>query len=59
MSEKMVRTDSKKPIILSREKWLFENKSAMKKLKKGLQDLKEGPLVYKGSFAKFTIDPTE
>lgn len=39
-----------------REKWLYDNKSALKKVNQGLQDAKAGRLVKKGSFAKFVAD---
>ena len=39
--------------LSEREKWLFENKAALKKVKKGLQDTAEGKVAKKGSFAKF------
>jgi hypothetical protein len=38
------------------EKWLFDNKSAMKKVNEGLKDAKEGRLVKKGSFIQFIDD---
>ena len=39
--------------IPAREKWLFDNKLAVKKVKQGLQDAKAGRLVKKGRFAQF------
>ena len=45
--------------IPAREKWLFENKTALKKVQKGLQDAAEGRVVKKGSFAKFADDEIE
>jgi hypothetical protein len=42
--------------IPSREKWLFDNKEAMKKLKQGLKDASSGRVSAKGSFAKFADD---
>jgi len=45
--------------ISAREKWLFENKTALKKVKHGLQDAVEGRLSKKGSFAKFADDDIE
>jgi len=38
------------------EKWLFDNKKAMKKLKQGLKDASSGRVSKKGSFAKFAND---
>ena len=35
------------------EKWLFENPEALKSIKRGLQDSKEGKLVDRGSFSKY------
>lgn len=45
--------------IPAREKWLFENKEALKKVQKGLQDAAEGKVTTKGSFAKFADDEIE
>ena len=42
--------------IPAREMWLFENKEALSKVKKGLQDSKEGKLSSKGSFSQFADD---
>lgn len=42
--------------IPAREKWLFVNKIALKKVEQGLKDAAEGRLVKKGSFAKFVDD---
>ena len=39
--------------IPAREKWLFENKKALKKVELGLRDAAKGRLSKKGSFAKF------
>ncbi len=36
-----------------KEKWLFENKAAMKKVQRGLQDAAAGRVSARGSFAKF------
>ena len=41
------------------EKWLFENKDALKKVERGLQDAAQGLLSKKGSFAKFADDDIE
>lgn len=40
--------------IPSSEKWLFDNKKALKSVNKGLEDAKAGRLVSRGSFAEFT-----
>ncbi len=40
--------------VPSREKWLLNNKLAVKKIHQGIKDAKAGHLVKKGSFAKFT-----
>jgi hypothetical protein len=45
--------------IPAREKWLFENKTALKKVERGLQDAAEGRLSKKGSFSKFADDDIE
>ena len=54
---KIFRTDIKDKAALNRlperEKWLFKNKLALKKVMRGLQDAAEGRLYKKGSFAKF------
>lgn len=42
--------------IPANEKWLFENKSAMHKVKKGLEDSAAGRVRKKGSFAKYLDD---
>ncbi len=42
--------------IPAREKWLFDNKSALKQVKKGLEDSADGRLKSRGSFAKFVDD---
>ena len=56
-----VRSDHK--IILEpyaeiplREKWLFDNKIAMKKVSDGLEQLSKESLTSKGSFSQFTND---
>lgn len=38
------------------EKWLWENKSALKKVKQGIQDSKSGKVKSRGSFAAFVDD---
>lgn len=42
-----------------RERWLFDNKIASKKVAQGLKDAAKGRLVEKGSFAKFADDNIE
>lgn len=42
--------------IPAREKWLFSNKAALKKVKKGLQDSAEGKVHHHGSFQKFLTE---
>lgn len=39
--------------IPAREKWLWENKAALAKVKKGLEDSAAGRTKSRGSFAKF------
>jgi hypothetical protein len=39
--------------IPAREKWLFDNKVALKSVKQGLEDAKAGKLHDLGSFAKY------
>lgn len=46
-------------MIYANEKWLYDNKSALKKVEQGLQDAAAGHLVKKGSFLKYTDDDTE
>ena len=45
--------------IPAREKWLFENKIALKKVESGLKDVAQGRLLKKGSFSKFSDDDIE
>lgn len=45
--------------ISAHEKWLFENKSALKKVERGLKEASQGKLLSKGSFKKFLDDETE
>ncbi len=42
-----------------REKWLFDNKSALKKVQQGLEDAANGDLVDRGSFAEFLDEPDD
>lgn len=42
--------------IPANEKWLFENKTALKQVKRGLEDSANGRLKNRSSFAKFTED---
>lgn len=39
--------------IPAREKWLFDNKMALKKVTKGLDDYTKGHVSKRGSFAQF------
>ncbi|MFA6409783.1 MAG: hypothetical protein WCW01_06390 [Gammaproteobacteria bacterium] len=45
--------------ILNREKWLFKNKVALKKFKKGLEDAAQGKLVSKGDFTQYLDEEIE
>lgn len=45
--------------IPAREKWLFDNKKALEKVKRGLNDAKAKRVSSKGSFAKYLKDDTE
>ena len=40
------------------EKWLFDNKDAMRKVQQGLEDAAAGNITKKGSFTKF-VDEDE
>lgn len=42
--------------IPANEKWLFSNKTALSKVKKGLEDSAAGRTRSRGSFAKFVDD---
>ncbi len=42
-----------------REKWLFNNKAALKKVDQGIRDAAFGHLVDKGTFSKFLEDNSE
>ena len=41
------------------EKWLLENKTALKQVKKGMENSAKGKLVNRGSFAKYIDDELE
>ncbi len=45
--------------IPASEKWLFNNKQALKKVEQGLKDAAAGNVSEKGSFAKFVDDDIE
>ena len=45
--------------IPAREKWLFKNKTALKKVKRGLKDAEQGRLLKRGGFSKFSDDDIE
>lgn len=45
--------------IPAKEKWLFNNKVALKKVKQGLKDAAVGKLIDQGSFAKYATDDQE
>jgi hypothetical protein len=45
--------------IPAKEKWLFDNKTALKQVKAGLEQAKSGELVKRGSFAKYTDNEIE
>ena len=42
--------------VPSREKWLFDNPTALDSVKRGLADAKAGRTKSKGSFAKYADD---
>jgi hypothetical protein len=42
--------------IPAREMWLYENKEALAKVQKGLQEAKEGKVIRRGDFTKFIED---
>jgi len=39
-----------------REKWLYENKVALKQVTKGIKDAAQGKLVSRGDFSKYLYD---
>ncbi|MBI2606441.1 MAG: hypothetical protein HYW49_10210 [Deltaproteobacteria bacterium] len=45
--------------IPAREKWLFENKTALTSVKRGLAQSARGESTSRGSFAKFSNDEEE
>jgi hypothetical protein len=45
--------------IPAHEKWLFANKTALLKVKRGLKEAAEDKLTYKGSFAKYLDEDVE
>lgn len=45
--------------IPAREKWLYENKEALKGIQRGLKDAAEGRVSKKGSFSRFADDEIE
>jgi len=42
--------------IPAREKWLFDNKTALESVKQGIKDAASGRVSKRGSFAKFADD---
>lgn len=61
-----VRKDKDNRIILEpyaeipiREKWLFDSKIALKKVKQGIKEAASNQLVEKGSFAQYADDDIE
>ena len=45
--------------IPAHEKWLFDNKSALEKVKRGLNDATGGKFLKQDSFSKFVDDDIE
>lgn len=45
--------------IPAKEKWLWENKAALKQVKKGLEDSASARVKKRGTFAKFLDDNDE
>lgn len=45
--------------IPANEEWLFNNISALKKVKEGIKQAKNGLLIDKGSFSQFSEDEIE
>ncbi len=63
VSSYIVSTDKYNRIILeprveisAQEKWLFDNKTALKQVKHGLEDSAAGRVKSRGSFAKYIAD---
>jgi hypothetical protein len=42
--------------IPAREKWLFDNKTSLSQVKRGLEDSASGRIKSRGSFAKYSDD---
>ncbi len=45
--------------IPAKEKWLYDNKSALKQFQTGLEQAKKGKLIERGSFSKYADDEIE
>jgi len=45
--------------IPAQQKWLFDNKAALKQIKQGLEDSAAGHVKSRGGFAKYVDDDTE
>lgn len=45
--------------IPAREKWLFDNKSALKQVKRGLEDSASGRVSERGDFSQYTENDDE
>lgn len=45
--------------IPAREQWLLNNRSALRQVKKGLQDSAEGKVSKRGDFSKYIDDENE
>lgn len=45
--------------IPAQEKWLWENKTALRQVRKGLQDAAAGKVKSRGSFSKFVDEDEE
>lgn len=61
-----VKKDKDNRIILEpyaeiplREKWLFDSKTALKKVKQGIKDAASNHISERGSFAEYTDDEIE
>lgn len=42
--------------IPAHEKWLYDNKNALEKVQRGLQDAKAGKIMHRGDFSKHAQD---